>query len=277
MTRQFNRRVTVSIGPQTGGSSRQWTEELQIQFNVTRTAKGRPDKASVTLHNLSPESRSFIIENDSQILLHAGYRENGSPPLLLRGDVDEVEVKRGQTGTSTIIKARDSGASLSNRSLERVWTTPTTVHRALQDVAQDLGLRYASVNGVEDSALPQGFGLNGRIRDALGDFLTSMGAEYAVRSGELIITPFGQALPSLGYLISAETGMVGSPTAIKKKGRHVGVNVKMLLNGRIKPKDRVRLDSLDYQGVFEVRKVIHAGSSRGTDYYTTVECRRERS
>jgi len=78
----------------------------------------------------------------------------------------------------------------------------------------------------------------------------------------------GRMIPEL----SPSSGLIGSPEfGAAEKNKGPVVKFKSLLDGRIKPGGRVKLNSLRYTGEVRVTKLSHSGDTAGGDWYTACE------
>lgn len=99
-----------------------------------------------------------------------------------------------------------------------------------------------------------------------------------------------QMVPASGYLpgeavvLSAGTGLIGTPKANDK-----GIEIKCLLNPRLRIGGRVRLDNAGageaglkagtgreprdvHDGLYRILSITFSGDTRGTDWYATLSC-----
>ena len=85
----------------------------------------------------------------------------------------------------------------------------------------------------------------------------------------------GEATAEEAVLLSAETGLVGSPEPVKKKGKPTGsVKVKALLNPDIAPQRAVRIESRRVTGFYVVQTANHKlDSGFDASFYTEIEAK----
>jgi hypothetical protein len=260
---QFGRIVRILVG-QPGQPGRQWTD-LRVNATVTKTDSKKPDKATIQIYNLNPDSRGFIQNDGNVILLFAGY---GEPELIFQGDVDEATVARDGQDIVVEVEAGDGRRSYQDGALFQTFDPPLTSTTLLQRLANAMGVGIGNL----PTDLPvinyvQGYTVVGPARDALDEITTSLGARWSLQDGELIITLAGQGLQQLAFLVTPDSGLVGTPEKTKK-----GLKFSMLLNGKVKPRRPVAIKSRDFDLFVIPKKVEHVlDTGFETDFYTNVE------
>lgn len=268
VTEQFGRVVSVAVGPLNGADAHRWTNPTHIEFDIKH--EKRAPKGSIKIRNLSEESREFLKGGDLQVVLRAGYQSDAV--AILSGEVKYSWDERSGDGVVTIIEAVDKGNSLSNSRLSFSLDPPLDFHKVIREIAHQAGFRSTLIaEDVPNRSIPGHHTVRGNAFDALDTMLSDLGAEQTVRDGELLISLVGSSIPELGPLISPETGLIGSPKVKRKKGRPVGLDVEVLLNGRYQRKQRVLLESADHSGVYIIKTLSHTGSSSGGHMKTRLE------
>lgn len=263
--RQFGRSVRVVVGPP-GGKGRTWTAPLRINFNVKKTGGKKPDEGKVQIYNLSPDSRGFVDQDGLVVFVYAGY--GAAPELVFQGAIDDTTHKQDGLDWVTEIEARDGGAEFREGAVFETFKPPLDSTTLLNRVAQAMGLRFAVIPpDLPVLNFSQGYTLATTGRDALDEITTSLGAQWLVQDGELVVVVAGKATPEVAVLLTPQSGLVGRPEVTKE-----GVELKALLNGRIKPKRPLRLESRTITGWFMAEEVTHQGDSGWQqDFYTVIK------
>ena len=263
--RQYGRKVRVSVGQQ-GQPGRSWTD-LRFTFSVTKTDSKKPDKAKVQIYNLGEDSRGFIQQENTLLFLFAGYED--IPELIFRGNIDEASVKKDGRDIVMEIEAGDGRVKFQQSFLVDTYDPPLNSETLIRRIAQSMGMQLAHF----PDSLPRidyvsGFSAAGPSRDVLDNVTESIGASWTIQEEELVITAKGESTPETAFVISPRSGLVGRPEKMKK-----GVKVQMLLNGKVKPRRLINLESEEFNGFFLCKKVEHKGDSGfGSEFYTEVEC-----
>ena len=136
--------------------------------------------------------------------------------------------------------------------------------------------RIANAMGVQVAPLPpelpvinytSAYTVAGPTRDALDDLTRTLGATLSLQDGELLITLIGKGTTETAFLASPTSGLIGTPEKLKK-----GLKFRVLLNGKIKPRRLVRLESREFTGFYLPKKVTHSlDSGFESDFYTDIE------
>jgi hypothetical protein len=255
--------VRVAVGLP-GGAGRQWSD-LYIEAEIEKTNARDPSKAEVRLHNLSLDSLLWLENPGQQIQILAG---EGVPSQVFLGDLDTKSVKTMISGVdqTTTINGQDGLRKIRNTTFSRSYPPATSSSLILADIIAAMGIPI----GYQPPSLPvivyqNGWAFAGRIKHALTQVLSSLAAFWFVRDGTLIIM-FGGATPGNAVLVSAATGMLGSPERTDK-----GLSVKLLLNPSVSPGGLLTVQSYYVSGSYRATKVIHRLDSRGQVWETEVE------
>lgn len=266
---QYGRTARLRVVPVEGGQGREWTD-LRVVFSVEKTRKKRPNKAKVQLWNPSADSVAFLQREGLRLELSAGYEDD--PPIVLRGTLDDAALRYDNAiNTVMELEARDGGAAFSTAVINETWGPGATRRQVIQRVAQAMGYSYARVPGqLAEATYLQGYTAVGPGRDVLDELLAGE-ATWSSQDDELVIDT-GAGTDQEAVLVSADTGLEGSPEKKRKRGRVIGVRFAMRLNGRVKPSRQVVLRSREFtDAVVVVQKVEHRGDTHGQEWTSVVE------
>jgi len=261
--RQWGRTVRLVCG-QPGEVGRGWSD-LRINASIKKTDSKKPDKGTIQLYNLNEDSRGFMQNDGNVVILSAGY---GEAEVIFTGDVDEVTNIKDGRDWITEIEAADGRRSYQGGSLFQTFDPPLTSQTLITRIATAMGLGIANI----PASMPvidylQGYTIAGPARDALDEIAESTGTKWSIQDGELIFTLEGEGLDQQAFLVTPESGLVGTPEKTKK-----GLKISMLLNGKVKPRRPVAVKSRDFDG-FVIPKTVEHQLDTGfeTDFYTNVE------
>lgn len=262
--------------------------DLDLAFKVERTTRRTLGSAEIRVWNLSRSTRATVeaaAAEHAVVVLRAGLG-NAEPPVIFRGDARQAFTARdARTDLVTTIVARDGGTAFAEGRTSRSYAPGTPVSTVLRDVVHDLGIGegnladYLSSLTLRNGA--QGFGdgfvAAGPARRLLDHIIRGAGLRWSIQGGALQIQARGAPLPARAVVLSADTGLVESPTwdeaGRRSAGRRGVCTAKVLIQPGIEPGKRVRLESEIITGDFEVRKAVYAGDTRGNDWYATLELR----
>ena len=243
-------------------------DSLTLSFDITKTITQDPNTATISVTNLSNNSRNLITSGKyDRVLFNAGY--GNEMRTLFTGWIDVVENKRNGTDTDTVLTCNDGQKDY------REARTAVTVAKGATDkdvVAQVLkdmpNTQKGSVTLEKDRKLPRGKALVGNTRDVLKTIAKNQDADWSIQDGKLVMIPFKSALANNeGFLIQEGTGMIGSPQKTSD-----GIEVSCLLNNVLRIGQLCRIKSIlnEFDGDYKVTKLQMKGSNKGNDWTTVL-------
>ena len=274
MTAKWKRDIEVITGPLT---IRPRTAEgenqpiLKMRFDITKTNNRAFNSAELAIWNLKLESRTLLQPKGLEVIIRAGYVD--SLAQIWKGDSARTVNAKDITDWITTIEFEDK--ELKSKRINKSLRAPQDSGTILKELTDALGLDIGNVkeqirsNGAR-SVLKQfvsGVVLSGKVADLMDEYASSMGLNYSVQDKKLQVLPKNGVLPGPAIDLSAETGMLGSPQ-IGEKGT---LTTDTLLDPRMVPGRRVKIDSLVVSGEFKVQKVRHVGDTWGAEWTTELE------
>lgn len=276
------------------------TTELDIKFKIEKSLKDEPNKCELEILNLSEEHRARIEEltpfstvvsglakqkvkiaarkaatSGIPVKIEAGYEEDDDLSLLWLGDLRNAISEREGANWVTKLESGDGEKAWQNARVNLSYGPKTPVATVIRAIARELGLgegNLASViasielNGV-GRLLPRGAVIAGPARQQLRDWTRSAGLEFSIQDGALQFLEKGKATGEQAFLVSAETGMIGSPT-VDIDGL---VHVKMLMPHGIRPGRLLVIDSQRVAGGYKAEKIIYEGDTAGDEWFVEME------
>jgi hypothetical protein len=273
MTTYFDRRTAVLVADELGVSYR-WSE-LRVSFTSEYERGRKPATAKIEVYNQSPASRKWVQTRGKLVQLNAGY--TGLDGVLFRGDIRRVSVQHKGVDIITSIEAGDGERAVMESTMRVTLGPGTTTLDALREISSTMGLTVGHVDlPVNPRVLLNGQTMAGPARKYLDNLAEEFGCDWWVADGQLQIVSQQSPLPGSVLLVSPDTGLVGSPSAITKernnRTRVVGVKWTQLLRPDLRPGYLVQLDARDFRGLYVIRKIRFVGDSGyDTSYYADVE------
>lgn len=264
---QFDPYAKIIAG-RPGEPGREWTG-LRTQIRLQATDGKQPNRLQVKLYNLSEDSRAFLHRDGTTIQAFAGYDSIDNVELIGTGEVTRIKPEGGQGGDRVTTIECSDGRGAYNSRVHKSWGSKISAKSIIKDVAKSMGADEADLEAVDDVELPQGLTLDGKARDAMDQLTSSVGADWQIERGGLIVLPKGEPSSRRAILLSDGTGLIGSPQRTKK-----GIKVKALMNARIRIRRILRIDSMDVEGFWMVRSYTHDLDTHGQNWYTTAEATR---
>lgn len=242
---------------------------LGLTFSVSRTLRREPNEATIELHNLAPATRNAILNVEQpRVTLRVGYVE-ADTFLIFSGDCD-VHKARERTDVSIVLEGKDGGDAYRRVRIAQPFAANTRVDAVVRALVGDLGIGAGNLEEFASSlrlasgsqVVGDGFTANGHVRNVLDGIVRSSGLSWSIQAGALQLRANNEAPRREIQLLSPDTGLIGSPT-IDDDGL---VTAAAFLRPGTSPGDRVRLESRDYPGVYEVTEVTYVGDSTGADW-----------
>ena len=287
------RRAFISFPTEHGSGSNLLTSQkvldgLNIGFHVRIVSDmGIPAEANIDIYNLNRDDLQFLttsaanwMEKRTLIQLYAGYDDDvdlifggqiieappqGYPDLVLH--IRCISGLEWMTTNIDLQKADIKMADLIDYT-SSVTGFPVNIPAKLRRTNETLNKRID-----EFSYTGSVYNLLDKIQNMLGGF--SVGGKSLFLStyndNTFVWNPEENEEGQTLY-ISKESGMVGVPAITD-----IGVNIKMLLNTKVRTGNTVYLHSdrvPDANGVYYVTEITHEGELRSTAWYTTLRCTR---
>jgi hypothetical protein len=250
---------------------------LDLTFNVAKSTAREPNTADIRVLNLSRENRARLENAERpQVVLHAGYEEDGDPPpVLFVGAARRIYSEPSGLDIVTNIQASDSGREVRTARISRSYPPGAEISRVLRDAVEALGIgvgnladfeaAYTARNGA--TVFPNGYAADGPARRVVQDLVRAAGLRWSVQNGNFQLLRVGQALQSEALRLTGPSGLVGTPT----KDETGKVAATVLLQPGVEPGRRVVMASSTIEGGYEVRQTVYKGDTAGTDWHATLE------
>jgi len=251
----------IRVGP----SASQGTSfrDLDYTFDVENTTGKSPNKAQVTIYNLSDASKAKLEKPNQLLQIIAG---EGTAGQLFLGDISRKEVKHSYQPPNwqTEIKAADGRRLFRESRFIQSYPARTPRSLILSDVISTMGAKRGFIDpSIPERVYPAALNFARPCRKVLSWLLAPDGATWSLQSGAVQILAAGTPKRGQSLLISADTGMVGSPTKTSK-----GVEFEMLLSPSVQPGAVVVFDARKLKGGYKITKAKHSGSRVGQPWRT---------
>ena len=292
--RQWLCRCSLLVGPKEGDALE--LGELRVAFTVKVSEQETPNSASIKVYNLSEATAGRIRKEFTRVILQAGYQGNCS--VIFDGNITKVALgqeggpgagKNGGEGegldTCLEISAGDGDRAynyaLVNTSLA-AGSTPDDHVRACMKAFSAKGIEPGYIPLLPGQKLPRGKVMYGMARAYMRDTARRTGTAWSFQKGKMQMVPASGYLPGEAVVLSAGTGLIGTPKANDK-----GIEIKCLLNPRLRIGGRVRLDNAGgaglkagagreprdvHDGLYRILSITFSGDTRGADWYATLSC-----
>lgn len=286
--RQFKRNAKVTIwrtttptpggvfDPEKTGTNGIVIEDMRIEFEIERNLTKNPNTCDVTITNLSEASRAEFSRKPLLINLEAGY--DGINRLMFVGDLHYAASEQKGTDWSTLLQMGDGDRIHHSAKVSKSYNGTVTAKQVLRDICKSFGQDLpANVEAATDLdvRLEGGTISFGRVRDELTSILAPYGYSWSFQNGKVQILKDTEANRNGVFVISEETGMIGTPEfgSTPRSGKPPHMTVNMFLFPEILPGSRVKVISkaLADGNIFKVISTKHRGDTHAGDWFTTLE------
>lgn len=304
MSEQWIRNTTVLFGLATYPEAVKIGNDFRIAFSVgKKDGKKGGNVCEVRVWGLSRSTQDLIRRPRSMIQLYAGYGD--VVPLLYKGIITRVKIEAEGAEVVTVIEStkgfltiprptvltaeqRAARALVKQASgyISRVFAPEVSVLDGLKVIAADvkdaagefasqIALDFDQVASAPKAASKQKR-LAGTPSQVLDGYAAANNLDIWMEDGVLRATPRGASTREQAFVLSPQTGLIGSPQPKKAGKNEKGsstVELTCLLNGELRVRRAVQLrDTKALSGWYLIRSVSHKGDNEdGDEYYTTLE------
>lgn len=302
----FDRDASLVIGKE-GGKGRELSG-LRFAFSIQKGATKSPNQCTLRVWNTAPETRALIETIGNVLILKAGYKEDIGAATIFSGNVTRALTVREGPDWITELELRDGFLEFRDAKVSMSFSAGATTKQVIQDISKKFSLPVRPLpTDVASKQYKGGFAFVGRVRDAMDKACDHMGLEWSIQNREIQIIKKGGTIKQKAYVLSAGTGLIGSPTqesktmtekAAAKEGitakqpgvrktterdkdgevqemlQVLGYKVKTLLQPLIEPGGYVQVKSRGIDGeFFRVEELTHAGDTHGNEWHTELTLR----
>lgn len=286
MAELYDREIVVTVGTVRIASRDEATGDrkplLRVQFKVERDSAKEPNKAEVSIFNLSKASRIAAQAKGVPVEIEAGYFRRTS--VIFRGSLDYGRTNREGTDWITKIQATDGGKEYRSRRANVSLAAGTSVSDALKLAAEQMGVGLGNVakevlDGLPRSTATQyvkGVVLSGQAAEQLDKVAKRAGFSWSIQDGQIQLTRPGKAInQNEAIVLTSQTGLVGSP----EQGEDGLIKARALLIPDLTPGRRVQIQAgardatgtPAIDGFFRIEQTAFVGDTWGSDWYTDIE------
>ncbi len=282
MAKLFNRKCVLIAGKSPPDNFVQTVpdairvENLRIDFSIEKDDRPQPNKCEITVYNLNETHRGELNAKGVTVILSAGYEDTVAQ--IFKGDARYINSEKHGTDWITKFECGDGERACTFARVSQKFGPGTSVKDVLLAAVKKLAVDPGNAQKIaEDSvrSFTDGYVMHGLASNELTRILEPAGFDWSIQDGRLQILELLDTIndENTATLISADTGMVGSPewgTGEKTKGQAF-MKVKTLLQPALRPGSMFKLQSRNQTGFFKCRKVKHTGSTHGGAWYSELE------
>lgn len=269
----FGRRARILVGTKllVAGEA---DSGLRVAFSIERTLKPEPNRASIRVWNLNEISRRALEQMQLvPVQIEAGYQQ---PSLLFLGNLREAHSVTEGADIVTELTSGDGERSYQQSRASITVPKGTPIRTVVEQLAALLlvppgnlpALGYQYIGG--SAVFTNGMVISGNAAWELTQLLAACGKEWSIQNGLVQVLDRQQALAGQAILLSAETGMIGSP-AVTSKGE---LSAQMLLAPDVAPGRLLVLKGKHATGNFRIEKCIYSGDTHGAEWTIDITAKR---
>lgn len=243
---------------------------LHIEFSLQKADLTTANTGKVSIWNLNKQHIAALNEKDCVVSLRAGY--GNQLPLIFAGVVSFVSTVPDGADRKTEIEVVDSLVELRDTYVSISYVGVISWKKIFDDVAAQMGVAVSYSYNATFKNIHNGYTFVGKAKNIIGKGCNCCGLAWSLQNGVLQIKRPGDVMSKEVYLLSADTGMLGSPARVavtegESTGDHqLGWDVEYLLNGAINIDDYVRLESKEVTGYFRVYSLDIQGDNQSGDW-----------
>lgn len=302
----FDRVASLVIGKE-GKQGRELTG-LRFAFSIEKQSTKAPNKCTLKVWNLAPETRGLVEAIGNVLILKAGYVQDTGAQTIFQGDVIRALTVREGPDWVTELEMQDGHKEFRDTKASVSYGRGATALQVLGDLSKRFGLPVRELPAdVAAKQYPNGFSFVGRLRDAMEKACDYLKLEWSIQNREIQIIKKGGVFQKRAVVLSSDTGMVESPmleskTMTEKAAAKDGITasqpgvrattqrnddgeiervlqvngykVKSLLQPGLEPGGYVQIKSKSIDGqFFRIEELTHVGDTFGSEWHTNITLR----
>jgi hypothetical protein len=266
----FNRVVECSVAGIT-------IKDLKITFEVNKSTSKSANTCKIQIYNLRDETTKKIEDADTNLILKAGYEDEGGAKNIFFGAVLSTFDKMDGSDRILEIEALDGIKEIKNKTFSKSYKPGTKIKRIVDDLTAVIGLPVRNIKTLPDLSYVNAYGFAGFALNGLSNVLGYAKRFYTIQNNELIILSGNETFKQTGITLSDKTGLLGTPIAIKDSSKDNADTTpqrwgfKCLLYPDLIPGGLIKLDSKKVKGSFSIESVILKGSNFDDEFNAICE------
>ncbi len=272
----FDANLTIGGRAELGGSG--VILPPTIEFDTHHDSDSSPNEAVIGLYNLSPLTQNKILVEGARIQLDAGYWPVGGSRFtgpIFAGQIRKASTNlvNGGTDTLTTIECGDGDDAYAHTRIRNIFRGKSHKDIALY-IADAFKRRGIDIGRIEvpdfQEARPRT--VDGLARRELDDIALQHDLHWSIQDGVLNIVPRDEAVNKDVYILTENTGVIGSPEFDDK-----GVIIDTMMVPQLRPGDTILLKNTvlttRVPELCKIQKVDFSGSNKGGSFGARVEAR----
>ena len=283
--RQYRVRIgkNNSVGREIGKPNEKTKRAIRCSFSCEIGDSSSSNTGKITLWNLADETLRLLEQEDCLIELRAGYGDD--LPVIMGGSLTCFETETNGADRQTTIEFVDSFTSARDTTVSLSYSGVVNGEKIVRDVAQEMGCEV-KLSPKAKMIDFKNFAFVGTGKTLIGRLCDRSKLRWSVQNGIVQICALDEPLTMAAYVLSADSGMIGSPkpffesastssksstsknassNTTKRKAKK-GIEVTYCLNGHIQIDDYVKVESREDKGNYRASKIRFIGDTEGDDW-----------
>ena len=264
------------------GHKRYTLSGLDFTFDIPFEDSDEPPVATVTVTNLSANTRANIKKNDP-VVLNAGYE--GDAGCVLIGKVVGLKHKQSGTDWTSTLTVQPCADEILGKLINKTYKENISASAIVQDLLNIFGIEVGRCELSINKSYPRGRVCRGNLKQVLTEIVVSeCKSRFIIRTtGQIYITKAEDGIDN-GLLLTSASGLLRAdeeheaiPLETDSNSQKTGeerdedtISRSCLLNYKIATAEIVRIQSSSLNGMFLVSAGKHTGKRSG-DWKTSME------
>ncbi|MEG1562539.1 MAG: hypothetical protein RR365_02240 [Bacteroides sp.] len=264
------------------GHNKYSLDGLNFKFDIPFEDSDEPPVATLTVTNLSANTRANIKKNDP-VVLNAGYV--GDVGCILIGKVVGLKHKQSNVDWTSTLTVQPCADEILGSMINKTYAENIKASAIVRDLLNIFGVEVAKCELSIDKSYPRGRVCRGNLKQVLTEIVVNeCKSRFVIRTtGQVYLTKADDGINN-GVTLTAATGLLRSdeekiaiPLETDLNSQATGgdrdedtISRSCLLNYRIATAEVVKIKSGDLNGKFIVAKGKHSGGRTG-DWKTSME------
>ena len=292
---QFDRvyRITVGVQGKDGViiSAGAKSNALNIKFDIIKDLTQRTNKCSLSIYNLSDDTRKLLEKEDTICTLEVGYSQSAGLKRIFVGYITQTRTRYSNGNVETQLELADGQIAIRDTVVHLSYSEGVSREKPLRDIASAMGLDLKISKDVTFSTIANGLVLHGKGATCLDTVCNGTNAKWSIQNNVLQIIKTEGTFQQEAIVLNVNSGLVGYPERILKadrkniknqstnskkhkartKEKKAGWKLACLLQPTLNPADLIRIQSKVIDGWYKIESLKHVGEYAGQQWYTELE------
>lgn len=250
-------------------------EAIDFKADIVKTVNSEPNSLSLTMFNLSKESRDWMTKPGLILELTAGYKARDLQGVVFKGQIETVKSKRSGTEWETEFAGFDGAKTTRNAEIEKTFAAGTANKAIMNELVKVLttapndktvaltrgNIDLSKVSGSINKART----LKGLAIDYYTEFCSSFNLRPQIIDGTLHTVGSNLSISNEIILLDSDSGLLGVPERTE-----TGWLFKSLLRYDMQPGHRVQVKSEVLKSEILMTSIKHTADTTG-EWITEIE------